>query len=301
MSKQKILIIKHGALGDLIQSDGVLRDIRQHYLAANITLLTEPKYGNLMQRCPHVDQAIYDSRAAIWKINQQIGLFRQIKKERFDLVIDLQNSRRTQSYRRLLFNKVKWVGRPVREKPKSGLMGMVNILQGSGIVIKSALDPKVTWMADDVSTLLNKEGISKPYIALIPGCSALHPEKRWPYFADLAENIIKNGYDVVNILGPDELDLAGTLPGHTLIEKYGLLSWFEMAGLLNEASFVIGNDTGPSHIASCLRKPGLALFGSYSSLERAEIKRGDFGAIKVNDLSKLPVDDVLQRVLDNTS
>ncbi|HAI96910.1 MAG: hypothetical protein CL866_02600 [Cycloclasticus sp.] len=67
-------------------------------------------------------------------------------------------------------------------------------------------------------------------------------------------------------------------------------------GLLNEADFVVGNDTGPSHIASCLGKAGLALFGNKTSAARAEIQRGSFKAIEVDNLADLSVDSVVKRI-----
>ena len=294
--KKKLLIIKHGALGDLIQSDGVLKDLRRHFSNAELVLLTDPKFEPLMQRCPHIDRIICDSRAPWWHLIANKRLFTQLKQEQFHGIIDLQNSNRTQFYQQLLFNKISWYGRQTSIKPKSGLKGQIDILRNANIPLVFAEKPNVKWMADDVSALINSEHISQPYIALIPGCSAKHPEKRWPYYAKLAETLLTQGYDVVNILGPDERNLVNTLPGHTLIEKRGISSWFEMAGLLNEADFVVGNDTGPSHIASCLGKAGLALFGNKTSAARAEIQRGSFKAIEVDNLADLSVDSVVKRI-----
>ena len=52
-NKENILIIKHGALGDLIQADGIIRSIRYEHKNAIITLLTSKKFIDLMSRCPH--------------------------------------------------------------------------------------------------------------------------------------------------------------------------------------------------------------------------------------------------------
>lgn len=296
-SAEKILVIKHGALGDLIQSDGVLRDIRQHYANADITLLTSPRYTDLMQRCPHIDNILIDPRAPWWQWLRQRPLMRQLKQTDYSHVIDLQNSDRTRLYRHALFADKHWIGRRQGPEPESGLQGQLELLKQTGIGIQYTLQPDVSWLADDVSHLINKELKQPNYIALIHGCSAAHPEKRWPYYPQLADALIAHGFEVINIIGPDELELADDLPGFTPVLTHGLLSWPELAGLLKQASFVIGNDTGPSHLASCLGSPGLALFGSHTSVARSAIRRGEFQALKVNQLNQLSVETVLASVL----
>ncbi len=296
-TKEKILVIKHGAFGDLIQSDGVLHDIRNHYPHAEIVLLTSPVFADLMLRCPHIDRVISDDRAPIWHPGKLLALSKRLKKESFSQVIDLQNSERSQLYHRYLLPHKNWLGRLSGAEPESGLKGQLALLRQANIKIKHAYTPDVSWMADDVSCLLNQHKVQTPYIALIPGCSAAHPEKRWPFYQQLATALLHQGLDVINILGPDELEMAKDLPGHCLTKQHGLFSWFELAGILHQACFVIGNDTGPSHVASCLGKPGLALFGDHSSVSRSEIRRGDFRALKVSDLHQLSAHTVLAAVL----
>ncbi len=296
MKKPNILIIKHGALGDIIQADGVLKDIRAHHLNAHITLITTPAFQTLMQRCPHIDQVMVDTRAPFWNFKQLIQLRQQIKQGHFSIIYDFQNSNRTKIYRKFLLPQQHWVHRADNEKkPVSGLKGLVDCLQKNDIATKNSFVPNVSWMTDDVSILLNQHKVVSPFIALIPGCSAKHPEKRWPYYAKLATQLINNGYCVVSLLGPDERDLAGILPGHVLQS----LSWFELAGVLNIAHYVIGNDTGPSHIASCLNKSGLAIFGPSTSAARSEIGRGLFKTCVVNNLHDLSVDALLEKITPN--
>jgi ADP-heptose:LPS heptosyltransferase len=144
---------------------------------------------------------------------------------------------------------------------------------------------------------MQREGVRTPYVALIPGSAARHPHKRWPYYDQLAKALRERGYDVVTAPGPDEIELAKSIPGHTLLGPNGFLNWFELAGVLKGASFIVGNDTGPSHVASCLRKPGLVLFGPHTSAALTGIARGDFHAIEVPDLAGLSVGTVLDAVL----
>lgn len=294
---EKILVIKLGAFGDMVQTDGVLHDIRAFHERSEITLLTTRPFLKLMGRCPHVDRVLADPRVPFWKIRSWIALARMFRGERFSRVYDLQKSDRTELYRKLFFSAASWSGRQAGPQPSSALAGFVTQLENAGVPARHCLSPDVSWMADDMSLFLEREGVRKPYVVLIPGCSAKHPQKRWPYYAQLAEALIERGYAVVTAPGPDEIELSKSIPGHTLLGPNGFLNWFELAGVLEEACYVVGNDTGPSHVASCLGKPGLALFGPHTSVSRAGIRRGAFDAIEVPDLAGLPVETVLDAIL----
>jgi ADP-heptose:LPS heptosyltransferase len=124
---------------------------------------------------------------------------------------------------------------------------------------------------------------------LLPGSSKKNPLKRWPYFVDFAKLLISKGYEVITILGPEELEMNRSFPGRILKN----LDWSQLSGVIKKSYFVVGNDSGPSHIASCLNKKGLALFGPSTSAVRSELKRGKFEILKVDNLENLAADEVL--------
>lgn len=294
---EKILVIKLGAFGDVVQADGALRDIRAFHRNAVITLLTTPPFRKLMSRCPHVDRVLTDSRAPFWKIGGWVSLARTLRSEQFTMVYDLQRQDRTALYHKLFLRNASWSGKQKGERPQSGLEGLVFQLESADIPTNHCLNPDVSWMADDMTPFLEQEGVRKPYVALIPGCSVRHPQKRWPYYAQLAAALIERGYDVVTAPGPDEIELAKSIPGHTLLGPNGFLNWFELAGVLKDACYVVGNDTGPSHVASCLGKPGLALFGPHTTAAHTGICRGAFRAFEVPVLAGLSAETVLEAIL----
>jgi ADP-heptose:LPS heptosyltransferase len=292
----RILVIKHGAFGDLVQALGGFQDIRLAYPQAHITLLTSPAFKTLMQRCESIDAVLVDSRPAYWKWLKLIKCYQRLKQQSFDLVIDLQNTSRTALYRKWVFPKVRWIGRlPHEPQPVSGLKGLIALLQDNGMTTHNLQQPKIEWLAEDVSALLARNQIETPYVLLIPGASAAHPEKRWPYYPQLAQRLIDLNISVVSVLGPDERELAKELPRHVLTK----LSWFELAGVIQNAQFVVGNDTGPCHIASCFGKRGFALFGPTTSASRSELARANFKTVVSHDLTALSVDRVFQMLLDH--
>ena len=296
---RRILVIKHGAFGDVIQADGALRDIRENHPDAFIAILTTRPYRALLARCPHVDEVMVDERAPRWRLDRMLALRASLRGRDFDMVYDLQNSPRTAFYFRWMLRDCRWSGtargcsHPHRAKePKKirTLDRLAGQLEDAGLTIRHTRKPDVSWLADDASMLLEKAGVTKPYIVLVPGCSARHPQKRWPHYAALAERLIAAGHEIVLAPGPDEIELARSIPG-ICIEK---TNWMELAGILKKARFVIGNDTGPSHLAAHLGTPGLALFGSHMPAERTGIIRENFGAIEVADLPALTIDRVYE-------
>jgi ADP-heptose:LPS heptosyltransferase len=293
----KLLIIKHGAFGDVILADGAMRDIRAAFPQTEIVLLTTPAYFELMRRCPHIDRILLDPRAPFWRFGALVDLIRMFRAERFTWIFDLQQSGRTGHYRRLFFRKAAWSGRIPGPCPPSMIEGFKPLLEHAGIAAHHCLSPDVSWMAENVSALLKIHSVKKPYIALIPGCAANHPHKRWPYYSELSAALHERGYAVVTAPGPDEIELAQSIPGTTLLGPKGFLNWFELAGVLMNAHFIVGNDTGPSHLAACLGRPGLALFGPHTSATRTGIRRGAFDAIEAPDLGGLAPDTVLGEVL----
>ena len=89
---QKILIIKHGSLGDVISSTSVIKPIRDYYKKSIITILTSNKYINFFNKSNFSNSIIKDNRKGL--INFIIIIYKIINMK-FDLIIDLQNSKRT--------------------------------------------------------------------------------------------------------------------------------------------------------------------------------------------------------------
>ena len=63
-----ILIIKHGSLGDLIQANGAIEDIKKSNAKSHIVLLTSSFYFDLMSKCPYVDEVLVDRRSPRWNL-----------------------------------------------------------------------------------------------------------------------------------------------------------------------------------------------------------------------------------------
>ena len=60
-----ILIIKHGSLGDLIQANGAIKDIKEFYSNRKVFLLTSRQYSLFMSECPYIDGVIIDKNGLV--------------------------------------------------------------------------------------------------------------------------------------------------------------------------------------------------------------------------------------------
>ena len=100
-----ILIIKHGSLGDIIQANGAIKDIKKNFSDHKVLLLTTPPYAEFMSSCPYIDGVLIDKRLPRWNLFYLHKLKRMLVRFSFSKVFDLQNSSRTKFYKRFFFNK----------------------------------------------------------------------------------------------------------------------------------------------------------------------------------------------------
>ena len=98
----KILIIRLGAFGDVLQSEGAIHDIRLAHPDDEIVVLTTKPYRRIFERCPWVDRVIIDPRSPRYHVLALLKLRHDLRNEDFDVIYDLQNSSRTLMYRNWL-------------------------------------------------------------------------------------------------------------------------------------------------------------------------------------------------------
>jgi ADP-heptose:LPS heptosyltransferase len=83
------------------------------------------------------------------------------------------------------------------------------------------------------------------------------------------------------------------------LNKKKPINIIELISLIKNAKYIISNDTGPAHICAHLNKNGLALFGSHTTPEKVSMETENFKCIKVDDLKKLNVSDVFEKIKEN--
>ena len=290
-----ILIIKLGSLGDVVQISGALRDIREHHKNAKITILTTSKYLNLFRDCPYIDNCLEDERLPRYNIFYLLRLKKIVNSLNFTKVYDLQNSNRTNFYKKFLFNIKDWSSsKDIQENHynNSVLKRFDEQLRKSNIETRYTLKPDFSWAAERANNY--KLNTDKKYILFFPFCSKELVHKRWPYFPELINMIKQNHpqYELVVAPGPDEIEEAKSFNIMIALNENLPLNFFELASLIKKSHLVIANDTGPAHMAAHLGARGFTLFGPHTTPEKVSIEREKFIALQTMDLKSLYADRV---------
>jgi len=305
--KSNILIIKHGSLGDLIQANGAIEDIKKSNIKSNIVLLTSNQYLDFMSRCPHVDEIIVDRRLPRWNLIYLYKLKKKLSSYNFTHVFDLQNSSRTKFYSKYFLKFAKWSSSEKTLEPgqlKSDfdeepvLKRMEIQLKKSGIKTNNVQKSNLNWAISNIRHI-TKEFITKKYILIFPFCSSKLTLKKWPYYSILISQLkAKYGYkyNIVVAPGPKEINESKLFNAQIILNQGKSLRIDELISLIKDASFVISNDTGPAHICSHMNKTGLVLFGSHTSAHKVSIQSEKFKPISVKDLSMLKTETVMEEI-----
>ena len=310
-----ILIIKHGSLGDITQACGAIQDISENHNNDEVHLLTTKPYFDLFKKNKFIKDVILDKRLSRYNLIYLYSLMKTIKKYKFTKVYDLQNSKRTSFYKRILFpnsNFNIWSssettlpsGSSKEEFDKKPVLDRFDHqLKVSGVKTKFTMSPDFSWSCSDISKIKTDYKLEK-YIILFPFASAHLASKRWPYYNDLI-NLIKkqysNNYKIVIAPGPNEIDDSKKINAECVLDNGKALDISQLSTLIKESTFVVANDTGPAHMAAHLGAKGLTLFGSHKSAILQSIERENFKAIQVSDLNKLSAEKVFEKLLKELS
>ena len=302
-----ILIIKHGSLGDLIQANGAMKDIKKFYPNRKVFLLTAQPYSIFMSECPYLDGVLIDKRLPRWNLFYLNNLKKTLAKYDFGKVFDLQNSKRTKFYKRFIIKNTDWSSTETALEPgqkksdfdKDPVLDRIEIqLKKSGVETEFTKNIDLSWATENVSHLV-KHYTNREYILLFPFCSPKLIKKKWPYYKELIQKLkqeFKNKYSILLAPGPNEVEEANQLNAKVILENNQPVNIKTLVSLIHGAKFIIANDTGPAHIASHLDKKGLALFGSHTSAKKVSIENFNFKVISVKDLKNLKVETVVSEV-----
>lgn len=261
----RVLVIKHGALGDVVLAFPAFAAIRAAHDGATISLLTTAPFEALLKASPWFDEVMVDSRPEAWDIRGLLKLRRQLRG--FGLVYDLQTSSRSSRYFRLA-GKPPWSGiapgcsLPQSDPKRDSLHTRERIADQLRIAgISNLPAPDLAWLR----ALGPRNALPARYAVLVPGASPHRPEKKWPEqkFASLAAQL---SMPAVVVGGAGEAALACAIKSiaHRTIDLTGRTTLLELGAVLAGAALAVGNDTGPMHLAAAFGVPSVVLFSDAS-------------------------------------
>jgi len=299
----KILVVKLGALGDIVQALGPMAAIRRFHPHAHIVLLTTAPYAAFLEKSPYADEVWTDSKPRKFNLPGLFALRRRLRAAKFARVYDLQTSGRSNFYFKLMGPGVRpdWSGiapgcslphaNPARDKMHTvdrqrdqlKMAGIADVPQAS-----------LAWAQADLARFK----LPDPFVLLVPGGSPGRPAKRWPIakYAALATELLAHGAVPVVVGGPSEKDLGATIRAAAprTRDLTGDTSFAEIVALARAASAAIGNDTGPMHLIATADCPSIVLFGAASDPALCAPRGREVAILRRTSLIGLGVDEVMR-------
>jgi ADP-heptose:LPS heptosyltransferase len=296
----RIIVIRLGALGDLVQSMGPFAALRSHHAGAHIVLLTTAPFAGWLSAAPYFDEVWIDEMPAWTDLLGLMRLRRRLVSGRFDRIYDLQTSHRSGTYFRLLWGRARpeWSGiapgcshpdpDPNRNR-RHNLDRQAGQLRAAGIA--QVPPPDLGWSGGDIARF----GLPPRIALLVPGSSPGHDVKRWPasHYARLAAALRADDLAPVVIGSASETGVAAEI-GEAAIDLTGHTTLADLASLGRAASLVVGNDTGPMHLIAATGCPSLMLLSAATDPDHCA-PRGAFARfLQRPRLETLEPDDVIQ-------
>ena len=256
LNPKKILLIKHGSLGDIVFALEPILSIQKKFNNSVIDLVTEEKFITFFKKIKMFDQFLIDNRAGILS---SFSLILKIINSKYDLIIDLQNSKRTNFYHFFtkIFSRSRINGSrsfvhdryviPVQGK-ESPTQGLYNQLKLLGI---DKSDPDFSWLLSDEE---NQSIVNKQIVLVIPGVSKSGRAKQWSpsKYKQLCSILESKGYYICLVGTKHDAPsfqpiLNGCKNIINLIDKSPPEIIYTVA---SKSKLIISNDTGPGHIAA---------------------------------------------------
>jgi ADP-heptose:LPS heptosyltransferase len=270
-----VLVLKLGALGNVVLSFAAFAAIRRHHSDARISLLTTAPYADWMAGAPWFDQVLIDRRPDWWNLPGVWRLRRTLRAANPERVYDLQTSGRSSHYFRLFPPGARpdWSGiapgcsHPDRDPDRGRIHDierLIGQLQQAGIT--DFPTPDLTWCRGDIARF----ALPRPFALLAPGSAPHRLLKRWPaaHYRVLANWLAAQGITPVVLGSAGEQSLAEAIRTTGMRDLTGQTSFGDLADLGRAATMAIGNDTGPTHLLASVGCPSLVLFSRDSDPAR---------------------------------
>jgi len=316
----KVLIIKLGALGDIVMSTALILQIQKHHAGDDIFLLTSPNFISLFNAWDNLTVHAFPRKGIFAMINTLCW----IRRQSFSRLYDLQSNDRSAIFTAFSGSADRIVNHPrypYNIHPEDTYTGQCHVVERMKQILKSAglappsenpCLPITNHSKEKVKSWIKRQELQgKPFIVMHAGASLMRPEKRWPHFEELGAKLDSAGYRIIWIGAEADIQLNKKLSNTSGIDATNVFSLPELAELGKHAQFAITNDSGPMHVLSCSNIPVYAFFGptnwrrthALGQEQRVIVYNGEclacIGKPTAGEhtcLSAIKVDDVIKRL-----
>jgi lipopolysaccharide heptosyltransferase I len=283
----RLLIVRLGALGDIVHAIPVAAALRRAWPSAQIDWLVSARHREILDLVPVVDERIaVNDRGESSGGAPLLSTIGRLRRKRYDVAIDLQGLLKSGLMARLSGARrvIGFNGKYARESFARFFYTDVHDPGGAGIYAPSetrhVVDINLGLLAvlglndrapefpierreSAVARAMAQEA-GGPYALLNPG--AAWPNKRWPppRLAGLALALReRRGLRSVVIWGPGEMELAeevvATAGGAAILSPETTIA--DVVALARGARVMVSGDTGPTHLAAAVGTPLVGIYG----------------------------------------
>jgi heptosyltransferase-1 len=292
-SKFHLLVVRLGAMGDILHALPAITALRQAHPDWQIDWIVEPRWQALLAvpgtsergpQMPVVDR-LHFAPTKDWRkgplsrktIGAVSGLRRQLKAAGYDAVIDVQGAMRSSVIARMA-GSPRVIGEASPREQAARLLFSEHVVTKGAHVIEQDIELASAIAGDSLEwvppmlpvhqaaeawcdSLLASSG-TRPVALINPGAG--WGAKCWPVdrYAEVARGLILRGFRVLVNAGPREEVMADTIVKGTSGNSIPLSTTLEqLIAITRRAALCVAGDTGPLHLACALGRPVIGIFG----------------------------------------
>lgn len=265
--KAKFLIIRFSSIGDIVLTSPVVRCLRNRFPEAEIHYLTKKRNADLLAANPYIDKIQFLDGSLS-------DIIPDLKKEKYDYIIDLHNNIRSLSvkmalqtksfsFHKLNINKFLLTFLKINTLPDGHIVDR-NLATLKHFNVKNdgqGLDYFI-HPEDEIPVNELPEPFRKGYIALV--LAGTYTTKKMP--VEKYRSLIQQSrFPFILLGGKNEQPMATTIlswGSQNVLDYTGKLRINQSASIIKNARLVISNDTGLMHIAAAYHKKILSVWGN---------------------------------------
>jgi heptosyltransferase-3 len=280
---QRILLIQLRRIGDVLMCTPALRALKTRLPQSHIVFLTERESADLLRFNPYLSELLVWDKKRYGNPFYSILRFWQVRKRRFDVVIDFLGNPRTAYLsffsgaerkigydlpgRRIFYNTIIQCEAAPRYAALQKMRALLPLgAEDSDPRLDFFIPPEAELFADKFFRE-NQLDRNKLIVSLSP--TSRRNFNRWSLerYAQLSDWLISKFYaQIILVWGPQEKavveEVRARMKEKSLISEE-TKSLFELGAILKKCDLHIGNDNGTKHIAVAMRKPTITIYGPH--------------------------------------
>lgn len=292
---ERIAVVRGGGLGDLMFAYPALTALQAAYPQASITLIGSELHRRLLDGRSGPISEVLVAEPRCEGAAEHEAFFAQMRSRRFDLAVQMHGGGKNSNPFLLGLGARHTVGTktpdaPALERTLPYVYYQHEMLRGLEVValagaVAAEIEPVIAVAEAETAAAERIIGSGPgPLLAVHPG--AADPRRRWPteHFAHLVAAAVEDGWRVVVVGAAEDVEDAQAIVdgvrainpaelGDRVQSLAGRLSLGELLGAFTIAEVVVGNDSGPRHLAAAAGARTVGIYWVGNALNAAPLSR----------------------------